>query len=140
MTREIKQRQKIDNDVISGNSVVIIIFPIYGQFGAIEKLDSGRIVCKTSLTVAFYLTKTETRTKKSLTQLWHYCFNVKVLFFFQKVLIFCTQKMLKSAKLIGSWYVKGLFSEISSIILTSFRPPPLTSKRNPKKPTQIRVK
>ena len=26
---------------------VIIVFPIYGQFGAIGKPDSGRIVCKT---------------------------------------------------------------------------------------------
>ena len=26
---------------------VIIVFPIYGQFGAIRKPDSGRIVCKT---------------------------------------------------------------------------------------------
>ena len=24
---------------------VIVIFPIYGQFGAIRKLDSGRMVC-----------------------------------------------------------------------------------------------
>ena len=28
-----------------------------------------------SLTVTFYLTKTENRTKKSLTQLSHYCFD-----------------------------------------------------------------
>ena len=25
---------------------VIVIFPIYGQFGAIRKPDSGRIACK----------------------------------------------------------------------------------------------
>ena len=30
--------------------------------------------------------------------------------------------------------------EVSSIILTSFNAPPLTSKRTPKKPTQIKVK
>ena len=29
------------------NCDVIVIFPIYGQFGAIRKQDSGRIVCKT---------------------------------------------------------------------------------------------
>ena len=28
------------------NFGVIVIFPFYGQFGAILKLDSGRIVCK----------------------------------------------------------------------------------------------
>ena len=26
---------------------VTVIFPIYGQFGAIRKLDSGQLVCKT---------------------------------------------------------------------------------------------
>ena len=72
--------KKIDNDVISKNCDVVIIFPIYDRFGAIRKPDSGRIVCKTyififSLIVTFYLTKTETRTKKSLTQLSHYCFG-----------------------------------------------------------------
>ena len=29
------------------NYDVIVIFPIYGQFGAMRKPDSGRIVCKT---------------------------------------------------------------------------------------------
>ena len=32
---------------MSVNCDVIVIFPIYGQFGAIRKPDSGRIVCKT---------------------------------------------------------------------------------------------
>ena len=32
---------------MSANCDVIVIFPIYGQFGAMRKLDSGRIVCKT---------------------------------------------------------------------------------------------
>ena len=32
---------------MSENWDVIVIFPIYGQFGAIRKLDSWRIVCKT---------------------------------------------------------------------------------------------
>ena len=31
---------------MSSNCGVIVIFPIYGQFGTIQKLDSGRIVCK----------------------------------------------------------------------------------------------
>ena len=37
---------KFVGDVISENCDVIIIFLIYGQFGAIRKSDSGRIVCK----------------------------------------------------------------------------------------------
>ena len=32
---------------MSANCDVIVVFPIYDQFGAIWKPDSGRIVCKT---------------------------------------------------------------------------------------------
>ena len=39
--------KKSNYDVMSVNCDVIVIFPIYGQFGAIRKLDSGCIVCKT---------------------------------------------------------------------------------------------
>ena len=39
--------RKIDDYIMSGNCDVIFIFPIYGQFGAIRKPDSGCIVCKT---------------------------------------------------------------------------------------------
>ena len=41
--------KKFDDDVMSPNCDVIVIFPIYGQFGAIQKLDSGRTVCKTCI-------------------------------------------------------------------------------------------
>ena len=36
-----------DDDVMSENCDVIVIFVIYGQFGAIREPDSGRIACKT---------------------------------------------------------------------------------------------
>ena len=39
--------KKFDDDVMSANCDVIIIFLIYGQFGATQKPDSSRIVCKT---------------------------------------------------------------------------------------------
>ena len=39
--------KKIDDDVVPANCDVIVIFPIYGPFGAIRKQDSGRKVCKT---------------------------------------------------------------------------------------------
>ena len=39
--------KKFEGDVISVNCDVIVIFPIYGQFEAIRKPDSGGIVCKT---------------------------------------------------------------------------------------------
>ena len=39
--------RKFDDDVVSADCGVIVIFPIYGQFGAIRKPNSGRMVCKT---------------------------------------------------------------------------------------------
>ena len=65
---------------MSANCDFCVIFPIYGQFGAIQKPESEHIVYKTyifisRLIVTFHLTKTENRTKKSLTQLSHYCFE-----------------------------------------------------------------
>ena len=92
---------------MAANCDVIFIFAIYRQFGALRKSDSGPIVNKKltfSLTVTFYLTKSENRTKKSLTQLSLCCFEkVKVLFllkgtiFAKKCCFF--KKMLTSAKL-----------------------------------------
>ena len=41
--------KKIDNDVMSANYDIIVIDPIYGQFGAIRKPDSVCIVCKTCI-------------------------------------------------------------------------------------------
>ena len=69
--------KKFDDDVIPESCDVIVIFTVYGQFGAIQKPDSGRIICKAffSLIATFYLTKTENRTEKSLTQHSHYCFE-----------------------------------------------------------------
>ena len=37
--------KKFGHDVMLANWDVIIIFPIYDQFGAIRKPDSGRVVC-----------------------------------------------------------------------------------------------
>ena len=69
--------KKFDDEVMSENYNVIVISPIYGQFGAIPKPDSGRIVYKTNIFINsnLYLTKTENTTKKSITQLAHYCFE-----------------------------------------------------------------
>ena len=47
---------------MTANYDVIVIFPIYGQFGAIWKLKLTILS-----TVTFYLTKTEIRTKDSVT-------------------------------------------------------------------------
>ena len=45
--RNKKHSEKFDDDVMSENFDFITVFPIYGQFGAIQKPDSGRIVGKT---------------------------------------------------------------------------------------------
>ena len=39
--------KNIGYDIISANHDVIVFFPIYGQFGTIQKLDSGYIASKT---------------------------------------------------------------------------------------------
>ena len=65
--------KEFDNDVMSTNCDVIVIFPIYGQFGVVQMGDSAKLTF--SLLVTFHLTKTENRTKKFLTQLTHYCFE-----------------------------------------------------------------
>ena len=74
MTKETKQRQKkFDDDVMSENCEVIVIFRSFGQFEAVWRPDSGHEPAEVmfSVTVTFGLTKTESRTKKSLTQLSH---------------------------------------------------------------------
>ena len=38
--------KKFEDDVISGNCDVIVIFRIFGQFGVVRRLDSGHRVCK----------------------------------------------------------------------------------------------
>ena len=38
--RNTKTLDKFDDDVMSGSCDGIVFFPIYGQFGAIQKLDS----------------------------------------------------------------------------------------------------
>ena len=43
--------KKFDDDIISANYDVAVIFPIYGQFGAIRKPDSGGRVCKTYIVI-----------------------------------------------------------------------------------------
>ena len=43
--------KKFDDDIMSKNCDVIVIFPSYGRFGAIPKPDSGRMICKTFIFV-----------------------------------------------------------------------------------------
>ena len=70
--------KKCDDDVMSENCNVIVIF--FGFLASLEQ-SGGRIPdtesaeVMLSVTVTFSLTKTKNRTKKSLTQLSHYCFE-----------------------------------------------------------------
>ena len=73
--RNTSTSQKIDDYVMPGNCDVIVFIPIYGQFTAIRKPRSGRMVSKTSLFTNNNLMKSENRTKKSLTKLSNYCFE-----------------------------------------------------------------
>ena len=57
---------------------VIIIFPIYAQFGAICNPDSGGIVCQTYIFKKNNLwssQKNENSTNKSPSNFPHYCFE-----------------------------------------------------------------
>ena len=45
--RNKKISKRFDDDIMSTNCDVNVIFPIYDQFGAIPKPDFGRIVCNT---------------------------------------------------------------------------------------------
>ena len=69
--------KKFDDDVMSENCDVIVIFRSFGQFGAVRRpvpeTESTKVMF--SVKVTFWLTKTENRTKKSPTQLSHYCFE-----------------------------------------------------------------
>ena len=71
-----KTSKKFDVDVMSENCEVIVIFRIFGLFGAVRRPDSQslqKFMCL--VIVSFCLTKTKNRTKKSQTQLSHYCFE-----------------------------------------------------------------
>ena len=69
--------KKFDENVMSGNCDVIVIFRIFGQFGVVGRPDFRHRVCKSYAFSNSNLLpyKTENRTKKSLTQLSHYCFE-----------------------------------------------------------------
>ena len=50
-----KKKKKMDDYIMSGNSEVIVIFPIFGQFGAIRMPDSRHIVWKTYISIEINL-------------------------------------------------------------------------------------
>ena len=73
--RNTVRSEKLDEFLESSD--VIAVFPIYSQFGAIQKPDPGRINYNTYIfnNSNLYLTKTENITKKFDAQLSYYCFE-----------------------------------------------------------------
>ena len=64
MTRETWRFENIFDDEMSTNCDVIVILPIYGQFGAIGKPDSRRMACKTYIFInSDFLQKLKTKLK-----------------------------------------------------------------------------
>ena len=45
--RNKRTSKRFEDDIMSPNFHFTVIFPIYSQYGAIQKPDSRRIVCKT---------------------------------------------------------------------------------------------
>ena len=62
---------------MSANYDVIAIFPVFGQFGPIQKLDSQHMVCKTYIFINSNLKNLPkaANNKKPLTQPSHYHFE-----------------------------------------------------------------
>ena len=119
---------KIDDGIMWGNCDVNVIFPIYGQFGAIRKLDFAWMVYLTYILHLSY--KTESRTNKISNTVLILLFWVKVLFLRENAIFL--QKNADISKIKGVLVPKDVFSEtiyaylstkllVFSIILTSFR-------------------
>ena len=93
--------QKRDDDFMSGNCNVTAVFPIFGQFGAIQKLDSGCIVCKTYIFTNLLSYKNWKQNYKFFNTTLTLLLWVNVLFLPKNADIL--QKMLTSANLRGPW-------------------------------------
>ena len=67
--------KNFDNDAITQNCDVIVIFRILSQFAAVRRPDTEPAKFMFSVIVTFCLTKTVNRNKKSVTQLLQYQFE-----------------------------------------------------------------
>ena len=75
--RNTAKSKTINNDVILTNCYLVVIFQFKANLEQYESriLDTWSVILLFSLTVIFYLTKTENRTKTSLIQLSCYIFE-----------------------------------------------------------------
>ena len=104
--------KRFDDDFISTNSDVIVISPIYDQFGAIRNPHSGSIVCKTYIFINNNLLsyknwkQNQNFSSAALTlSLW-----VKVLFLTKNADFFAKQNA-DINKIMGALILKGILSE-----------------------------
>ena len=93
--------KKFGDDVVSGNCDVIVILPIYGQFWAIRKPDSGYIVCKT-----YIFFNSNLLSYRNWKQNWKISNTALTMLLWVKVLLLPENAkiMQTSAKLRGFWY------------------------------------
>ena len=100
-----------DDNVISAYCDVIVIFPICGWSGAIQKPNSGRIVCKTYIFI-----NSNFLSYKNWKQNYKISNVALTLLFWVKVQFF--KKLLTSAKLRRPWYWKVYFLKLHVCVLT----------------------
>ena len=112
LTKKIRWHRKTDDDASSGNYSVIDIFPIktnLEQSGS-RILDAWSIVFKFSLIRTFYLTKTESSTKKSLKQL-SLCF-LEFYYMPKNAKLYFAKEILPSEKLTGPGTISLYFLKL----------------------------
>ena len=114
--------KKIDDDVISAIWDVIVIFPVYGQFGANWKSASGRIVCKTPIFInnSLLSCKNWKQNWKILNTAVTILFWVKVQFLHKKA-DFLQNKYTDISKIKTALELKGVFSETTHIFVLTYQ-------------------
>ena len=105
--------KKFDDDAMLANCDVIVIFLNYGHFGAFQKPDSGRTVCKTYIFINSNLLS-----YKSLTQLSHIALS-KGTIFAKKRSFF--PKNVDISKIKSALRLQGMFSETKYVCVLTYQ-------------------
>ena len=119
LTKKIRWHRKTDDDASSGNYSVIDIFPIktnLEQSGS-RILDAWSIVFKFSLIRTFYLTKTESSTKKSLKQLSLCFLELRFYYMPKNAKLYFAKEILPSAKLTGPGTISLYFLKLCIVCI-----------------------
>ena len=122
LTRETRQRQK-KLTVTSCRQIVKSL--AFSQFMANLQPSVSRMQDAWSITLTipsiatFYLTKSENRTEKSLTQVSCYCFEYRS-FFCKKMLIFC-KRSVDTSKINGVLVLKLIFFETTYVCVRVYQ-------------------